>query len=620
MRTLLVAITCLGILGGQAPSLQKLAAVRVFGNAGQVGLFVANADGSNEHPLLANPGTDYDAAWAPDGSSIVFTSERDGSAELYRVKPDGSGLERLTNDPGYDDQAAFSPDAKQLVFVTTRGGGHAVLWTLDLATRRAKALTSGNGGDYRPSWSPDGTWIAFSSGRGKSAPFAHGRWERLQLAEIYLVHADGSGLKKISNTGEFCGSPKWTSDSRHVVAYCMTGEQTLANRRTFPEPGNATRLVSIDVTTGTASDLPAGPGVKINPSALPGNEIGYIRKDTAEPGSGIYYTSGKRGPRGDIRTASWSPEGKLVVYHKRLTPALPAIWKTFTPNPRYELSFTGTILPAFSPDGRQFVTNSRAGQGNKGASVMVTNAATKVSRTVYQDPARNVLAPQWSPDGDRIIFSIGEFAAFFDGFNSLFLKPGDRVETGAQVAMVKADGTGYQELTAAGGANNGFPSFSPDGNRFVFRSFASDGSGLRIMNLETKAVSKLTDAYDNFPLWSPRGDLIMFARLIDGAYEIFTIKPDGTSLKRLTTTHGNDAHMTWSPDGEHIAFASSRMGFKDEAAYTDAPQPYGDIFVMRFDGTRIEQITDNQWEEGVPAWQNSSPRSLAGGSSAKARR
>jgi Tol biopolymer transport system component len=95
----------------------------------------------------------------------------------------------------------------------------------------------------------------------------------------------------------------------------------------------------------------------------------------------------------------------------------------------------------------------------------------------------------------------------------------------------------------------------------------------------------------------------MFARLIDDAYEIFTIKPDGSGLKRLTTTKGNDAHMAWSPDGEYIVFASSRMGFKDEVVYTDSPQPYGEIFVMRYDGTSVEQLTDNQWEEGTPAWQ-----------------
>ena len=42
--------------------------------------------------------------------------------------------------------------------------------------------------------------------------------------------------------------------------------------------------------------------------------------------------------------------------------------------------------------------------------------------------------------------------------------------------------------------------------------------------------------------------------------------------------------------------------FKDEALNTDSPQPYGEIFVMRDDGTGVEQLTDNQWEEGTPAW------------------
>ena len=81
-------------------------------------------------------------------------SDREGSADLFRVNPDGTGLERLTDNPAYDDQAAFSPDGKQLVFVTTRNGGTADLWTLDLQTKKAKALTSGPGGDFSPSGRP----------------------------------------------------------------------------------------------------------------------------------------------------------------------------------------------------------------------------------------------------------------------------------------------------------------------------------------------------------------------------------------------------------------------------------------------------------------------------------
>src|SRR5712691_10605005 len=130
----------------------------------QSSLFVSNADGSGEQKLTEGY-LDYNPVWSPDGQWIVFTSERNGSADLYRMRPDGSGLERLTDAPAYDDQAAFSPDGKQLVFVSTRAGGTADLWTMDLQTRRTKALTSGAGGDFRPSWSPDGQWIAFASDR-----------------------------------------------------------------------------------------------------------------------------------------------------------------------------------------------------------------------------------------------------------------------------------------------------------------------------------------------------------------------------------------------------------------------------------------------------------------------
>jgi Tol biopolymer transport system component len=65
----------------------------------------------------------YDASFSFDGEWVVFTSERHGSADIFRVRANGMGLERLTDSPAFDDQAALSPDGYSLAFVSTRDTG-----------------------------------------------------------------------------------------------------------------------------------------------------------------------------------------------------------------------------------------------------------------------------------------------------------------------------------------------------------------------------------------------------------------------------------------------------------------------------------------------------------------
>jgi len=105
LSALLVIATTLGCTAAERILMTRL-------GPSQSSLFVSNADGNGEQKVTEGS-LDYDPVWSPDGQWIVFTSERDGSADLYRMRPDGSGVEPLTDDPAYDDQAAFSPDGSR---------------------------------------------------------------------------------------------------------------------------------------------------------------------------------------------------------------------------------------------------------------------------------------------------------------------------------------------------------------------------------------------------------------------------------------------------------------------------------------------------------------------------
>ena len=144
----------------QAAQQTERAAFQVLFNRYQTpvtAVFVASVDGTGERRLVSQPGLQYSPSYSYDSGWIVFTSEQDGQADIYRVRPDGTGLEQLTHSPAFDDQAALSPDERTLAFVSTREAGTTDLWLKDLVSGETTNVTNDASGNFRPSWSPDGS-------------------------------------------------------------------------------------------------------------------------------------------------------------------------------------------------------------------------------------------------------------------------------------------------------------------------------------------------------------------------------------------------------------------------------------------------------------------------------
>jgi Tol biopolymer transport system component len=545
---------------------------------GNISLHLADNLGANERPLPIAPGYNYNASFSADGQWIVFTSEQPRTADVYRVHPDGSGLERLTNHPAFDDQGALSPDGKRLAFVSTRETGFANLWVMDLATRRVTRLTQVDAGNFRPSWSPDGKWIAFSSDRdtkaGRRPASGIGGWELMQLSAIYVLRADGSGLRRLSPLDQVAGSPRWSPDGRRLVFYRAT------NMNADPQ------VVSMNVADGSEEILTRPEQRATLPYFIGTGEIGWLEhgKDDDWRKATLVYRSGARSSTGAFENPSWSPDGKTVVFQKinfrREHP-----WMEPQPgiDARYRLlaNTTGGFFPALSADGKRFVVAS-------GSKVIVRDFDGSNPRVIYDtgSESRPVGSVAWSPDGRRLAIEIGDY----------FQRPAKP----SQIALLNFDGTGLRTLLDDGNSN-GFPAFSPDGRKLVYRVFGKE-SGLRVLSIQDGRVTRLTTGWDNFPAWSPHGDRIVFTGYATGDFEVYSIHADGSDQRQVTSDHGNTAHPIWSPDGEWIAFVSSRKGWKDEGMLSLGAQTYGETFVTRPDGSEVRQLSDNQWEDMAVAW------------------
>jgi Tol biopolymer transport system component len=190
-------------------------------------IYTANADGGEAHRLTKNPQYDAEGTLSPDGTTIVFTSLRDGDLNIYTMRVDGSHLKRLTNTLGYDGGPFFSPDGKQIVYrawhpqTATDSSDYKGLiaqnmvrpvrmeiWVMDADGSHQRQITNLGGANFAPYFHPDGRRIIFAS--NYKSP-------RSRNFDIYLIDLDGTGLEQVTTSAEFDAFPMFSPDGRQLV-------------------------------------------------------------------------------------------------------------------------------------------------------------------------------------------------------------------------------------------------------------------------------------------------------------------------------------------------------------------------------------------------------------------
>jgi TolB protein len=190
-------------------------------------IFLANLDGTIIKQLTNSPGYDAEGTVSPTGDKIVFTSTRDHDPEIYVMDLDGSNQTRLTHAKGYDGGPFFSWDGSKIVFRASRPKTDEELkdyadlvehdlyrptslelYVMDADGSNMRQITNLGKASFAPFFHPDGKRIIFASNINS---------ETGRNFDLYMVNEDGTGLEQITFNETFDGFPMFTRDGKKLV-------------------------------------------------------------------------------------------------------------------------------------------------------------------------------------------------------------------------------------------------------------------------------------------------------------------------------------------------------------------------------------------------------------------
>ena len=491
-----------------------------------------NADGSNQHRANTEIKNLLRGRWSPDGKKVVFVKEDDNKT-FYLADSNGGGEIVLPFSGGNLD---WSPDGSQFVYQSAKNAlGNTEVFLYTLSSGENISLTDGSFGSADPSFSPDGKQIAFTSFRDDNA-------------EIYVMNADGSNVRRITDHPAFDNYPVFSPDGTQIAFQ--------SNRE------NERSEIYLQNLEG---DLPP---VKI---ASHYGETGIHPKCWSPDGTQILFWNTQNGKaqivlsniepyparlvlgdeKADLNFPRLAPDGKRILYEARLadrrielrltdleTKKTTTVYKTAPDYPPHYL-----LAPAWSPDGQKIAFGDRSG-GN--SEVFVMNADGRGLQNLTNDPLPDS-NPVFSPDGGEIIFTRDFYGK-------------------ARLYRMNVDGSNQRLVTEKKGHNLGAAS-SPDGSMLAFsgdrENADSRGLDIYLLDLNNPTNEKRLTArrfHETFPAFSPDGKRIAFVSSADGNNEIYLMNSDGTGLFRVTRTKAEETSPQFSKDGKRLIFARNQGG------------------------------------------------------------
>lgn len=566
LGVVLALVSCVAAVG---TSTQTEGKIVFYSERGQnAELYTMNVDGTGLVRLTTNSSNEFCPDWSPDGTQIVYESDRDDphpvtcfpdcAFRIYVMNADGTSERRLTSLDGLEGHPDWSPDGRSIVFQADRdGNGKHEIYLAPSSGGEPRLLLGDAFDNTAPDWSPDGRSIAFNSDREGNL-------------DIFVVDVDGMGLRKVIDTGINDYSPDWSPDGREILFFSANWPTVKQTIYVVGADGSGLRALTATsrVVNESAQWSPDGERIVFQSDRDYNFEIYSMKSD----GTDVVRLTRQSG--GDYWPDMWAPapekEAQATAQEEAREPAEAALPDTedsalafvSTRDGRaqiYTMNADGSELqqitrgvyehyyPAWSPDGSKLACYVHLSWQAWALVVMDADGEDIRQITESAGCATCAMGPYWSPDGTRIGFTVEP--------NS---RPTCEIKS-TELAVVNADGTECQRLTE-NAWNDLFSGWSPDGASILFTSSRTGKTEVWVMDSDLSGARCLTDdaSEDTMPAWSPDGARIAFVSKRDGNDELYVMDCDGTNVMRITNNPAHDWMPAWSADGSEILFSSDR--------------------------------------------------------------